>query len=133
METRYTAVTICDRQKNANGTECVFQDVQVDTDVSFNALKDRHFRRHGIAYRAFYILDANGETIYSHAGFQDARTKSETEAKDEEYGYRDRKAGAYDKWYRVNRRDGGQAYDAGQARAAAEEGCPEVTNFIECL
>ena len=49
---------------------------------------------------------------------------------DEERGYKDRKAGFYDKWYRYNRADDGAAYDKGCARAVASGKCPDHFTLI---
>lgn len=130
MEQRYTVITICDR-RTPGGETSAFQDIHVEYSENYSGIQDRHFQRYGIAYRAMYIYDAGGDCVYSHAGYQTASALSEAESKDESYGYRDRKAGYYDKWYRYNRRDGGEAYDRGQKRAV-RDGAPERVVFIEC-
>lgn len=48
---------------------------------------------------------------------------------DFEYGYRDGKAGTYDKWYRYNRKDEGKEYDMGIQKAKGES--YEIKNFIK--
>ena len=60
-----------------------------------------------------YLLP-NGESITAK---QYEALKAATAKKDEAAGYRDRKAGYYDKWYRYNRDDNGAAYDKGCVRA----------------
>jgi len=56
-----------------------------------------------------------------------------TQEKDRRQGYKERKAGYYDKWYRYNRMDDGAAYDDGVKMAIDEMGdnIPEC-NMIEC-
>ena len=44
---------------------------------------------------------------------------------DEERGYRDRMAGMYDEWFRINRADEGAEYDKGATRAALNSACPK--------
>lgn len=48
---------------------------------------------------------------------------------DFEYGYRDGKAGTYDKWYRYNRKDEGKEYDMGIQKAKGEG--YEIKNYIK--
>ncbi len=55
-----------------------------------------------------------------------------TARQDEEQGYKDRKAGFYDKWYRYNRQDDGAAYDRGCVRAVNEGKCIAECIIIEC-
>lgn len=76
-----------------------------------------------------YLL-ANGESI---TPAQYEAIKAETEKKDEAAGYRDRKAGYYDKWYRYNRADNGAAYDRGCVRAVNEGKCADDFHIIECM
>lgn len=129
-ELKYTAVTLRSRT-NEDGKPVVWKDVQIDTDTSFTRLKNRHFHRHGIDYESMYILDGNGETVYSHAGTEGWKSGvEEAQKRAEEAGYRDRKAGYYDKWYRYNHKDGGKAYDKGQQRAVEEGNVPEEIQFI---
>lgn len=58
---------------------------------------------------------------------------NDAEEDDIKYGYRDRMAGVYDKWYRYNRKDGGRNYDLGQRLAAKEKNAPENVQFIEVM
>lgn len=51
--------------------------------------------------------------------------------KDIEKGYKERKSGYYDKWYRYSRADEGAAYDAGVRLASEESGCSEEFHIIE--
>lgn len=46
-------------------------------------------------------------------------------------GYRDAKAGCYDKWYRYNASDNGASYEAG-VQVAKSEGAV-INNIIECI
>ena len=55
----------------------------------------------------------------------------ETCIKDITAGYKERKAGYYDKWYRYARADEGAAYDAGVRLAAEESECSEEFHIIE--
>jgi hypothetical protein len=57
----------------------------------------------------------------------------DAEEDDIKYGYKDRMAGVYDKWYRYNRKDGGRSYDLGQKLAAKEKNAPEDVHFIEVM
>lgn len=52
--------------------------------------------------------------------------------RDTQFGYRDHKAGCYDKWYRTYREDGGRAYDAAwnDAQLADPKSAEEI-QFIE--
>ena len=75
-----------------------------------------------------YLLP-NGESITAK---QYEALKAATAKKDEAAGYRDRKAGYYDKWYRYNRDDNGAAYDKGCVRAVNEGKCPDDFCLIEC-
>ena len=65
----YTAVTLRTRY-NEQGEALIWKEVYIDTDISFNTLKNRHYKKYGINYESFYIIDHNGETIYSHVGYQ---------------------------------------------------------------
>ena len=56
--------------------------------------------------------------------------KIKEKTSDEARGYRDRKAGYYDKWFRYNRADEGAAYDAGCVRAVNTGKCPEYFTLI---
>lgn len=69
----YTAVTLKDKRtdKSKGSKEYPWKEVIVDTDRSFKALQERHYKRHGINYESYYIIDANGDTVYSHAGIQE--------------------------------------------------------------
>lgn len=58
---------------------------------------------------------------------------NDAEEDDIKYGYKDRMAGVYDKWYRYNRKDGGRLYDLGQRLAAKEKNAPENVHFIEVM
>lgn len=84
----------------------------------------------------YYI---NGETRYLLANGESITTaqyeaiKAATAQKDEAAGYRDRKAGYYDKWYRYNRADNGAAYDRGCVRAVNEGKCADDFQIIECM
>lgn len=84
---------------------------------------------------AYYI---NGEPHYllnngkSVTAAEYEAIKAETAKKDEAAGYRDRKAGYYDKWYRYNRADNGAAYDKGCVRAVNEGKCADDFILIEC-
>lgn len=69
-------------------------------------------------------------TLYGEAY---KKNKAETAKKDEAAGYRDRKAGYYDKWYRYNRDDDGAAYDKGCVRAVNEGKCADNFVLIECV
>lgn len=75
-----------------------------------------------------YLLN-NGETVTAK---QYEAIKVATAKKDEAAGYRDRKAGYYDKWYRYNRADNGAAYDRGCVRAVNEGKCTDDFCLIEC-
>lgn len=57
----------------------------------------------------------------------------EAQRRDEEYGYKDRINGYYDKWYRYNRVDGGAAYDKGVQRAVTSGKCKGDMTIIECM
>jgi len=50
---------------------------------------------------------------------------------DEKKGYQDRIAGYYDKWYRYNRNDDGEAYDKGCVKAASTDKCSDYFTLIE--
>lgn len=58
---------------------------------------------------------------------------NDAEEDDIKYGYKDRMAGVYDKWYRYNRKDCGRNYDLGQRLAAKEKNAPENVHFIEIM
>lgn len=70
--------------------------------------------------------------IWELCNEQHEAIKAETAKKDEAAGYRDRKAGYYDKWYRYNRADNGAAYDKGCVRAVNEGKCADDFVLIEC-
>lgn len=57
----------------------------------------------------------------------------DAEEDDIKYGYKDRMAGVYDKWYRYNRKDNGRLYDLGQRLASKEKNAPEHVQFIEVM
>ena len=48
-------------------------------------------------------------------------------------GYKERRVGYYDKWYRYSRADEGRAYDAGVRLAVSEESTPSEMHIIECV
>ncbi len=79
--------------------------------------------------KKFFLLP-NSESISEEEW--NAR-RAETAAKDEAAGYRDRKAGYYDKWYRYNRLDDGAAYDKGVVRAVNEGNVPDDFTVIGCM
>ena len=74
-----------------------------------------------------YLLN-NGQSV-SEKEYE--QIKAETAKKDMAAGYRDRKAGYYDKWYRYNRPDDGAAYDAGCVKAVNEGNVPDFFHIIE--
>lgn len=76
-----------------------------------------------------FLLD-NGESVSEETWNS---WQEETAKKDEAAGYRDRKAGYYDKWYRYNRADNGAAYDSGCVRAVNEGKCADDFHNIECM
>jgi hypothetical protein len=55
---------------------------------------------------------------------------NQTNANDFNAGRADKKAGYYDKWYRWNRKDDGQAYDAG---FNSVECVKDEVAIIECM
>lgn len=56
-----------------------------------------------------------------------------TAEKDFLNGYKDRKVGYYDKWYRYSRLDEGRAYDLGVKEALKEDNTPADMNIIPCI
>ncbi len=66
----YTVVTL-KSTKNSDGKKLVWKNVEIDTDRSFKTLQERHYKRYGINYESYYVIDANGETVYSHAGIEE--------------------------------------------------------------
>ncbi len=56
-----------------------------------------------------------------------------TAKRDIQTGYKDRKAGYYDKWYRYLRADEGRAYDEGVKAALKDPACKEEMHIIECV
>lgn len=57
----------------------------------------------------------------------------DTSNQDFEKGFRDRMAGYYDKWYRYNRQDSGQAYDRGVESAVETGRALPSCVIIPCL
>lgn len=56
-----------------------------------------------------------------------------TAKKDIENGFKDRKVGYYDKWYRYSRADEGRAYDEGVKLALSCKDCVEEMHIIPCM
>ena len=78
----------------------------------------------------YYIDKVTNKTL-SESEFNDLTTANYE--KDKQRGYEDRMSGYYDKWYRHNRLDEGNAYDEGVRLAAKEIDCAESMYIIPCM
>lgn len=77
------------------------------------------------------VIDALTPAVRAVVNSIQQQTADEIAKKDAAAGYRDRKAGIYDKWYRYNRADNGAAYDAGCVKAVNEGNLPDHFQIIE--